>query len=64
MTPSEIKALRKQAGLSVTEAARCVHVTDRTWQRYEQGTRHIPEAVVELFCRKYEISYPPDLKKG
>ncbi len=49
MTADEIKALRKSHGLSVTQAARLVHVSDRTWQRYESGGITVPGAVAELF---------------
>ena len=49
MTHTELKAKRKAAGLSVTDAARLVHVSDRTWQRYEAGNQPIPGAIVELF---------------
>ena len=49
MNHKELKELRKQHGLSVTEAARLVHVSDRTWQRYESGSQDIPGAIVELF---------------
>ena len=49
MNHEDLKALRKQHGLSVTEAARLVHVSDRTWQRYEAGNQDIPGAIVELF---------------
>lgn len=49
MDSSEIRRLRKESGLSVSQAARLVKVSDRTWQRYEQGTRKVPEPVIELF---------------
>jgi len=41
-------------GLSVTQAARSVHVSDRTWQRYESGNQDIPGAIVELFRIKVD----------
>jgi predicted transcriptional regulator len=49
MTSDELKGLRKKHGLSVTQAARLVHVADRTWQRYESGRQDIPGAIIELF---------------
>lgn len=49
MTGEELKQLRNRNGLSVTQAARLVHVSDRTWQRYESGKQQIPGAIVELF---------------
>jgi len=60
MTADEIKALRKSHGLSVTQAARLVHVSDRTWQRWESGAISVPGAIAELFPIKLQM---PDLKK-
>lgn len=57
MTPDEVKQLREKAGLSVAEAARCVRISDRSWQRYESGDRKIPEGIVELFCIKNGLKY-------
>ena len=50
MNPEQIKKMRNQAGLSVNEAARQVHIAARTWARYESGDRSIPDAIVHLFC--------------
>lgn len=55
MSPDELKLLRLSAKLSVTEAARSVCVSDRTWQRYESGDRKIPDGVVELFKIKHDL---------
>lgn len=49
MTPKEVKEMRLKAGLSVSEAARIVLISDRSWQRYESGDRKIPPGLVELF---------------
>ncbi|MWN30996.1 MULTISPECIES: Aca2/YdiL-like domain-containing protein [unclassified Gilliamella] len=49
MTNTELKALRRLFFLDVTEAAQFIgncHV--RTWQRWEQGTRSIPDDVVKM----------------
>lgn len=49
MTNTELKALRRLFFLDVTEAAQFIgncHV--RTWQRWEQGTRSIPEDVIKI----------------
>ena len=59
MKPEDLKKLRNNVGLSVAKAALQVHVTPRTWNRYEAGDRQIPEGVVELFCIKNGIVYPP-----
>lgn len=55
MTPNQVKAMREKAGLSVAEAARCVQIERRSWQRYESGERKIPPGIVELFCLKNGI---------
>ena len=57
MTGQELKALRKKLGLSTTAAAAQVHVASRTWARWEAGDRHIPEAIVHLFCTLNKIKY-------
>ncbi|MCX8580078.1 DUF1870 family protein [Gilliamella sp. B3482] len=49
MTNVELKALRRLFFLDVSEAAQFIgdcHV--RTWQRWEQGTRKIPEDVIKM----------------
>ena len=56
MTHDELKSKRKAHGLSISKAARLVHVSDRTWLRYESGKQAIPEGVVELFNIKLEQS--------
>ena len=55
-----IKELRKEIGLSVAEAALQVHITPRSWSRYESGERKIPKGVVELFYIKNNIDYSGD----
>lgn len=52
-----LKILRKKLGLSLSQAAARVHVTPRTWARYEAGDRKIPEGVVHLFCIESGIEY-------
>lgn len=59
MTPEEVKQLRESSAMSVAEAARCVQIAGRSWQRYESGERKIPEGIVELFCIKNGLKYPP-----
>lgn len=58
MEGSKLKALRKKLGLSLSQAAARVHVTPRTWARYEAGDRKIPEGVVHLFCVQSGVKYP------
>lgn len=50
MSRTELKRQRKRLGLSLADAAGQVHVNARTWARWEAGERHIPEAIVHLFC--------------
>jgi predicted transcriptional regulator len=59
MNSESVRALREKAGLSVAQAARSVQIADRSWQRYESGDRKIPPGLVELFCLKHGIKYPP-----
>lgn len=49
MSPHELIKLRNKHGLSVAECARMVKVSDRTWRRWEDGTRTMPEGAVDLF---------------
>lgn len=45
MTGAELKALRKQLGLSLNEAARQVEVSPRTWARWEVSDKPPPSGV-------------------
>jgi len=59
MDRRELKAHRKRLGLSLAEAAAQVHVSPRTWARWEAGDRHFPEAIAHLFCLTNRIKYAP-----
>ena len=59
MKGHHLKKLRNQLGLSIADASAQVHVAERTWLRWEAGEKRIPEAVVELFCTKNGLPYPP-----
>lgn len=50
--PATIRAARKAAGLTQTEAARLVHASLRSWQDWEGGRRKMHPAIWELFCLK------------
>lgn len=50
--PAQIKAARRAAGLSQTEAGERVGVALRTWQQWEAGDRRIPMSAWELFAIK------------
>jgi DNA-binding transcriptional regulator YiaG len=52
-----IKQLRKDAGLSISRAARLLSVNDRTLTRWESGDRRMPDAVLELLCIKVGADY-------
>jgi len=60
MKPSELKKLRNCLGKSIAEAATQVHITSRSWLRYESGERKIPEGVIHLFCVQNKVKYPPE----
>ena len=45
----ELKALRKQLGLSLSKASRQVEVSVSTWCRWESGSQRIPEGAMKLF---------------
>lgn len=47
--PDEIIALRKEAGLSQTDAGALVYSALRTWQQWESGERKMHPAMWELF---------------
>lgn len=48
-TPSEIRAAREVAGLSMREAADKIHSTMRTWQDWEAGKARMHPGLWELF---------------
>lgn len=47
--PAQIKAARKMARLTQTQAAQMVGVTLRNWQYWESGTSKMPQAAWEIF---------------
>lgn len=49
MTGEQLKAIRCQLDLTVDQAAAIAGVRVRTWQRYEAGTKEIPEGVADRF---------------
>lgn len=66
LTSNQVKKLRSRTGKTQTEASIDVHVSLRRWQGWEAPVdaashRKMPEALVELFCLKNKISYPPKL---
>ena len=52
MTPVAIKAARKAASLTQSQAAATVGVTMRAWQYWEAGHRKMPVSTWELFKLK------------
>lgn len=52
MTAKELKQLRQKYNLTILDAARLVHVSARTWSRYETKDYQMPEAIKELFLIK------------
>lgn len=66
LSPEQVKKLRQRTGKTQAEAARDVHVTLRRWQGWEAPVdaashREMPIALVELFCLKNHIPFPPRL---
>jgi DNA-binding transcriptional regulator YiaG len=49
MTSEELKKLRHSLNLSVAKCARQVEVASRTWLRWEDGSRRIPDGSIKLF---------------
>lgn len=54
-SPEEIKAARKAAKLTQTQAADLTHVTTRGWQHWEAGDREMHPAIWELFLIKVKV---------
>jgi DNA-binding transcriptional regulator YiaG len=51
-TTDEIKAARKAANMTQTEAAESIGFKLRTWQDWEGGRRKMRDVVFELFQQK------------
>lgn len=51
-TPEEVKAARKKAGLTQTEAANLIYYTLSGWQKAEDGSRKMSKSAWELFLLK------------
>lgn len=54
MPNSDIRKLRRAAGLTQAEAAALVHSSVRAWQYWEAGTIQMPQAKRELLLQKLE----------
>jgi DNA-binding transcriptional regulator YiaG len=52
VSPNEIIAARKAAGLTQTAAAKSIYCALVTWQQWEAGTRKMHPAFFELFLIK------------
>lgn len=51
-TPQQIRKARKEAGYTQAEAGKLVHVSMRTWRRYEAGDTKMSAGTWELFTKK------------
>lgn len=49
-SPEQIRAARKQAGLTQTAAADLVETDLRVWQQWEHGERKMHAGFWRLFC--------------
>ena len=54
-TPKEIKDLRRDLKLTTTDAGNLIHISNRTFQRYERGNTPMPLAYWELFQLKCRV---------
>lgn len=64
ITPEQLRSTRKGMGLTARMAAASIRVTERTWQGYEapedsKSFRAMPAGLLELFCIKHGLPYPP-----
>jgi cellulose biosynthesis protein BcsQ len=64
ITPEQLRKTRKGIGLTARVAAASIHVSERTWQGYEapqdsKSFRAMPSGLLELFCLKHCLPYPP-----
>lgn len=53
--PKQIKDLRKSVNLDTTQAGNLLHVSARTFQRWERGNTKMPLGYWELFELKVRI---------
>ncbi len=59
LTPEQVRQIRKDAGLTQTQAAALGCRSLRTWQEIEAGDRAINPAVQELFLAKIKALPKP-----
>ena len=57
-TAYALRDYREGLGLTQAEAASMVHVHPRTWRKWENGERAIPEAAAHLFALLVRKPYP------
>lgn len=50
---NELRRLRERLGLTFEQVAKSVHVTSRSWRRYEEGTRPLSATVMHLFLLRH-----------
>ena len=58
-TREQIKAARKAAGLTQTQAAAVIYKKWKTWQQWEAGIRKMDPAFFELFNLKMGLINEP-----
>lgn len=61
MQPQQLRSLLEKAGLTQTEAARLIGVTDRTMRRYVSGATQVPRVVICALL--YVIHVQKDLER-
>jgi len=60
LSKEQVIALRKLTGKTQQQAANDLHQKDGAfWRKFENGSRQMSNAQIELFCLKNNIKYPP-----
>lgn len=65
MRPQQLRALLKKAGLTQTDAAHLIGLTDRSMRRYVSGETPVPRVVVYalLYVIKLQKDLEPDVQR-
>lgn len=64
MTPDELRAARTAAGMSPTQAAAALGISERTYYRWEQGDVSISQAKADSIRQRILPSSNGRRKKG
>ena len=53
---SRLRDLREDNDLTQEFCAKIAHISKKSYERYENGLRSIPEDVIIKFCKYYNVS--------